>query len=172
MYVKKISAAICVILLAVGVFADEFVRGGEAFRTSAPPLEVWEAEDCGGLTGTIVKDSEASGGLARFCSVADAASEYAFYGQYRDLPPGKYAAVFRIKIDKSDSVPELRAFSIMATANRGEIKYGDSSFLIKDCGEDYMLYPVPFEVLEKHKEIEAVVRWDQNCDIRIDHACR
>ncbi|MBP5274995.1 MAG: hypothetical protein ILO36_08705 [Abditibacteriota bacterium] len=156
--------------MAVGVFADEFVRGGEAFRTSAPPLEVWEAEDCGGLTGTIVKDSEASGGLARFCSVADAASEYAFYGQYRDLPPGKYAAVFRIKIDKSDSVPELRAFSIMATANRGEIKYGDSSFLIKDCGEDYMLYPVPFEVLEKHKEIEAVVRWDQNCDIRIDKA--
>ncbi len=165
---KNILLILAALLLSCACLADELVKGADAYVLKGEPFAVWEAESVGNWrAGKTVKDPEASGGLARFCDVMNAGSDLMLYGQYQSLPAGKYVAVYRIRITKS-SFPEDIAVSLNASANAGGVNYGASRFRIKDFNEGYTLFPIPFEVLEGHARIEALVRWSQNCDIWVD----
>ncbi len=166
---KKFIILLAAFLLSAACFADETVRGAEAFALSGEPFAVWEAETLGnGHSGRIVADKEASGGRARFCDPDNAGGDVLLYGQYQDLLPGKYVALYRIKINKAGVLPEEAVMSLNCSANGGQINYGPSTFLAKDFYDGYTLFPVPFEVKEGHKRIEALVRWKQNCRIWAD----
>jgi hypothetical protein len=67
---------------------------------------VWQADALSHRTGTAAKDPDAHRGVAWVTVPGkDEADVYAIWGPYEDLPPGRYTAVFRMKVDRRAGAP-------------------------------------------------------------------
>ncbi|HEV8673642.1 MAG TPA: hypothetical protein VGX21_06315 [Methylomirabilota bacterium] len=77
-----------------------------AFAEESRPRPVYEAEDLLRQTGEVGADADASGGYAVHAR-AGTPESYATFGPYRRYPPGRYEAVFRVRLDgpSSDAEP-------------------------------------------------------------------
>ena len=167
---------ICILvlcLLSAPLLADGFVKSGEPLKAqlSGSPVAVWEAEAAAApKAGRTVRDPGASGGKARYFRVEDAPKGPLFCGQTGELQPGKYIAVFRIKIDRDYSYPEDTAVRVGVTANKGSVDRGESRYVFGDFSGGWDLAPFPFEVREGESSIEALVKGSPACDVWVDKA--
>jgi hypothetical protein len=88
-----------------------------AFGEESGPRLVYEAEDLLRQTGEVRADAAASGGRAVYAA-AGAPESYATFGPYRRYPPGRYEAVFRLRVDGETGDAEPLAV-IDVSADRG-----------------------------------------------------
>ena len=103
---NKICLVVVLCLVSASLLADAFVKNGGPENLSGSPVAVMEAGVSAAGPGKMVRDPEASGGKALFFRVEDTPRDTLLFGQYAELSPGKYIALFRLKIDKDYSYPE------------------------------------------------------------------
>ncbi|MBQ9359040.1 MAG: hypothetical protein IJT95_05810, partial [Abditibacteriota bacterium] len=164
---NKICFVIVLCFLSAALWAEDLVMRGGPAMLAGSPAAVCEAEAAGApKPWRLVPDPGASGGRALFCSVEDATGESLLCGRFDGLRPGKYIAVFRLKIDKDYSYPEDTAVFVGVTA--GDVKYGETRFLFGEFGRGWTLAPLPFEVREGEGPAEARVTSARSCDILVD----
>ncbi|MBP5273578.1 MAG: hypothetical protein ILO36_01405 [Abditibacteriota bacterium] len=166
---NKLCLVIVLCFLSAALLAEDFVMRGEPAMLAGPPVAVCEAEAAGApAPWKAVRDPGASGGRALFCSVEKATGKSLVCGRFEGLRPGKYIAVFRLKIDKDYSYPEDTAVFAGVTAGDGGAGYGESRFLFGEFGEGWTLAPFAFEAREGDGAAEALVKSARSCDIWVD----
>jgi hypothetical protein len=98
--------------------ADRVYVSFQAERGIRP---VYEAEDLVRQTGEVRADADASEGRAVYVHPGSAPG-YALYGPYRRHPPGRYEAVFRLKVDGGASGDgEVALVDVSADRGRREL---------------------------------------------------
>ncbi|GIV17121.1 MAG: hypothetical protein KatS3mg022_2556 [Armatimonadota bacterium] len=135
------------------------------------PARAWEAEDAGSNVGRIVNDPEAYGGKAREARTSERESQsdregHIVYGPYIDLPPGTYAAFFRVKLlDESrdgETVAEIDAC----------VGYGQNILAAREV-MDTELSPgkyvqIPLFFRYDGGKLECRLRWTAYASLRVD----
>jgi hypothetical protein len=92
-----------------------------SFQDEGGIRRVYEAEDLVRQTGEVRADAEASEGRAVYVHRGSAPG-FALYGPYRRYPPGRYEAVFRVKLDGSASGDgEIAVVDVSADRGRRQL---------------------------------------------------
>lgn len=139
-----------------------------SFSINSPVGSVYQAELLPRLTGSVVKDEDASVGEAALGRNGEGEG-WLQYGPYRMFPSGKYKAIFRMKIDKKTGKKDVATIDISSCMskeilNKRELKTDD--FIRDGVYQDFVL---PFS-LGSPQELEFRVYYKNNVDLWVDYA--
>jgi hypothetical protein len=135
------------------------------------PARIWEAEEASSNVGRIVNDAEAHSGKAREARTFERGGQrdlegHILYGPYIELPPGTYAAFFRVKmlddIRDGETVAEIDAC----------VGYGQNILAAREIADTdlspgrYVQIPLLFRY--DGGKLECRLRWTGYASLRVD----
>ncbi|MCS6830596.1 MAG: GxGYxYP family putative glycoside hydrolase, partial [bacterium] len=178
--IKSFLTGVLVLLLAV--VGSPQTPGWTQVRQEVPssiklpdvqytPVRVWEAEDASSNVGRIVNDSEAHGGKAREGRTSERGGQrelegHILYGPYIDLPPGTYAAFFRVKL-LDDSRDGETVAEIDACTGYGQNILAAREIVDTDLSAGkYVQIPLFFRY--DGGKLECRLRWTAYASLRVD----
>ncbi|MDW8104788.1 MAG: GxGYxYP family putative glycoside hydrolase, partial [Armatimonadota bacterium] len=135
------------------------------------PARLWEAEEAASLVGKIVTDRQAHGGKAREASTSERGGGrdlegHVLFGPYIELPPGTYAAFFRVKL-----LDDSRDGEVVAEVDAC-VGYGQQILAAREVVDrelstgKYVQVPLLFRY--DGGKLECRLRWTAYASLRVD----
>ena len=182
MSVWSVRAVAITLLLATASVAQNRLPEWDAVRREVPPsiqlpdaryqvVRVWEAEEAPANVGKVVNDSGAHGGKAREARTSLHWSQvdlegHILFGPYIEVPPGTYAAFFRVKL-LDDSRDNEDVAEIDACVGHGQIILSTREITDTDLVPGrYVQIPIFFRY--EGGSLECRLRWRAYASLRVD----